>query len=714
MDLYLNDILLELNIDYNDETKYITVMHYACYIGDFELVKCLIENNILIDYDSMYNAIHNKHINILHYLIEHNNDLKRLDNMNNTYLHYTVINNLFEASKLLVEKGCDVNAKNKDNLTPLHCAMFTDNSDLIEFLINLANLNILDHEKNTLLHTAAKRDNIRIITLLLDKGLDVNALNVYNETPIFNTIKIEEYERVVLEKENRILQMKLTTVNNLEIFKLFVNRGALITLQDVNNNTLLHFCKHVEIFKLLLEYDFDVNHKNNNGFTSLHIASEKGNLEIINMLIDKGALLNIKTRFGDTPLHYAIQNEHEDASKLLIDKGADVNSVDNKNVYPIHRAINISSLSIIKHLIEHGADIDVKNNNGLNILSVVCCHNDIEIIKYLFKENQVNEQSHQKFTPLYFAIFKGNLDVVKFLIDHNADVNIKDEEGKTPIYTAVLKGYIHIVQYLIDHGADLYFDKSDPNLLLHTACTDGYNDIMDLLINKGMDVNSLDKDGNTLLYKAAYNNYLDVVKCLIKNNADVTIKITQYTPLHCACFNENVEMIKCLVEHAKDKTKYVNEGLANKQSSLHIVVEHKNIKLIKYLISNGALVNLKDISGNTPLHIAMYYYDDHYDDNIIRYLVYANSDINIKNDLDESSLDIAKRKNITNLMYIEKVNETYVDKEESCKVCLQPYEDKKTITLYCKHKYCVSCVEGLQNNNINTCPTCKRFCYDLI
>lgn len=701
-------------MDYNiNEFQYNIALNNACSTGSLRLVKFLVEKETKIDFDCMYVAIQNKQEDVLKYLIDHNPDLNEVDSKGNSYLHYTVINNLFESTKYLIAKGCDVNIKNNENITPVYCSMTSDNYDMIAFLINIANINIVDDEHNTLLHIAVKRDNFIIADLLIKKGLDVNASNRYLKTPIFYALEIESYERVTLEKDVFKI-VKMNNINNIELFKLLILNGALINLKDAQESSLFHVCRHYDIFKHLIEYGLDVNEKNINGIVPLHITTQRGNLEIVKLLLDNGANVNETTVLGDSALHYAIQHEYEEIVKLLIDKGADINLVNKNKISPIHRAINIESLSLIKYLVKKGVNLDVKNNNGLNILSIVSSFNNLPMIKFLFRQHQINEQSDLKFTALHFATFKGNFSVSKFLIEHGADLNIPDNKGRTPIFHTVSEGHYQIVDYLISNGADINIKDCEQNTLLRLACSRGYVNIIELLISKGMDVNEIDYEGNTLAYIASYTNQLEVVECLLKYNVDVSIKSNNNkTPLHYACIHENINMIKCLIDNVKDKVSYVNELYNNNKSCLHIAVENGNLKIIKLLVSYGASINIKDQNGNTPLHISLFNHLEEDENKMIKYLIFLNADINIKNNLDESPLDMAIEKKISNLMHIEKVNESYVDDYDSCRVCLQTYSSN-SIILDCKHRYCVSCVDNLIFNNIDKCPFCKHFCFVLI
>jgi uncharacterized protein len=85
---------------------------------------------------------------------------------------------------------------------------------------------------------------------------------------------------------------------------------------------------------------------------------------------------------------------------------------------------------------------------------------DLEKVKLLLKEGRsINERDARvKFgwTPLIAAIYQRNTNVVNYLIDSGADVNIPDSSGKTAIMWALGNDEnIDIVKFLIAHGADL-------------------------------------------------------------------------------------------------------------------------------------------------------------------------------------------------------------------------------------------------------------------
>jgi|ETN07SMinimDraft_1059922.scaffolds.fasta_scaffold27627_4 ankyrin repeat protein len=69
----------------------------------------------------------------------------------------------------------------------------------------------------------------------------------------------------------------------------------------------------------------DVNAKDKDGFTPLHLAANKGHKEIVKLLIAEGADVNAKDDGGRTPLHGTAYWGRKEIVELLIAKGADVN-----------------------------------------------------------------------------------------------------------------------------------------------------------------------------------------------------------------------------------------------------------------------------------------------------------------------------------------------------------------------------------------------------
>ena len=79
-------------------------------------------------------------------------------------------------------------------------------------------------------------------------------------------------------------------------------------------------------------------------------------------------------------------------------------------------------------------------------------NNDINKINSILKSGKADINSKDKYceTALMIASYKGNLEIVKLLIDNGADINAKDNEGWNALIEASYEGHLGVVQYLVE------------------------------------------------------------------------------------------------------------------------------------------------------------------------------------------------------------------------------------------------------------------------
>ena len=244
----------------------------------------------------------------------------------------------------------------------------------------------------------------------------------------------------------------------------------------------------------------DITRSMNNEITPLMIASAFKYNDILQALVSAGADLDLKSAKDDkkkiynTALNYSILSENVEGVSILLNAGA---SIDNRSDY-LHDAIEVNNVNIVKLLVNRGIDVNqiAKEENGT----------------YYYEGR----------SPLSLAVFKENAEIVKFLLLHDADVNMDEE----PIlYTAVnwydsyKKSSFNIIRLILDAGAniDVRYSGSTP---LITAIKKGYMDVVKLLIGYGADVNYADKKGKKPLYYAInYSKKNEIIKLLVDEGA---------------------------------------------------------------------------------------------------------------------------------------------------------------------------------------------------
>ena len=125
----------------------------------------------------------------------------------------------------------------------------------------------------------------------------------------------------------------------------------------------------IQAVKNHISRGLDLNTVTEDGFSPLHRAvegdpnteRETENLEIIELLLNKGADVNGKDDNDDTPLHLSI---NRNISELLIEHGADVNVKDSFGSTPLHSIIFNEDKDWVALLITNGADLNLMNEEG--------------------------------------------------------------------------------------------------------------------------------------------------------------------------------------------------------------------------------------------------------------------------------------------------------------------------------------------------------------
>ena len=70
---------------------------------------------------------------------------------------------------------------------------------------------------------------------------------------------------------------------------------------------------------------------------------------------------------------------------------------------------------------------------------------------------------------MFIACQNGHIEIVKYLVEHGADINKRNNDGWSPLLIVCFNGHIEIVKYLMEHGADIKDkDRVVDYLLIYT------------------------------------------------------------------------------------------------------------------------------------------------------------------------------------------------------------------------------------------------------
>ena len=122
---------------------------------------------------------------------------------------------------------------------------------------------------------------------------------------------------------------------------------------------------------------------------------------------------------------------------------------------------------------------------------------DLDYIKILLQTINVNQTGNQAETALHLAAKQGNLELIKMLLDYQADVQAKNIQGWTPLHFAALTGQVEAIQVLLYNKAAIEAKDDLGQTPLHLAALAGQVAAVQLLINHQASVVAIDYKGRT-------------------------------------------------------------------------------------------------------------------------------------------------------------------------------------------------------------------------
>ena len=235
-----------------------------------------------------------------------------------------------------------------------------------------------------------------------------------------------------------------------------------------------------------------------------------------------------------------------------------------------------------------------------------CKEGNLNKVKYFIKEAgyDVNERNEKPLeygrTPLMYAAGKGRFDVVKYLIDHGADVSKEDGYKQTALHYASTNGHLNVVEELLNKGAKVDVENEYCFTPLLLTAKSGYNDVSlyVYLIDHGADVGKKDGHERTALHYASESGHLKVVELLLNKGAEIDVEDEDhFTPLMLSAEKGHNDISLHLINHGAD----VNKKNGLKRTALHYASENGDLNVVKALLTKGAEIDVEDKDCCTPL-----------------------------------------------------------------------------------------------------------------
>ncbi|XP_045198129.2 alpha-latrocrustotoxin-Lt1a-like [Mercenaria mercenaria] len=475
----------------------------------------------------------------------------------------------------------------------------------------------------TLLHFAALGGNVSIFEFLLDQRCDSTVRTYEGNTVLHIAAMFGRFKmvRFICSRFPELIQEK----NNLEftcahlaareghgdVLQILVSRESNITQQVKGGNTILHLAAangHSEIINFMLVVCPDQqNVINEKGLMPVHVAIKHGMLEALNMFLKSGTSIQTKTVDKRTFLHLAAYYGKLEVVKYLCTRKPELmKELDIEGNAVGHDAAASGNVPVMKYLIEKGVDPLSRNKFDTTLLHEASFHGQSEMVKYLTVNNPtllsiVNESGY---TVLFGAAIRGNIEILKFLIDNGVEPKVASLDGSTVLHESAYCGKLEVVRYLCTNYPELTEARNSRSYMpCHFAAQEGHLEVLDVLLYGKTTPLPTTQENQTLLHIASFNKMVPVVKYLCKRFPAIISCVDNEGSLatHYAARGDSIEILQLLIDLGINPDSGTNSG----STILHLAAYDGNTNMVKYLCDTFPhLIHVLDSTGYSAVHYA--------------------------------------------------------------------------------------------------------------
>lgn len=371
-----------------------------------------------------------------------------------TALTHTVLSLIFQMVLHSSQKG------NVDSLSLADFASLSSTCKFIYINSQLIWKNLLVHYHHGFDHGFLKKQVLNTIHAVTYKVifLQLTKLRISFETPhlVFQAAErgCKEMRDLLVANENRIYT---------KVADVFVRKGPMpnptnhkafvrALKKDINIfkkrdkeegwTPLLHasLAGDIDLVRALLAYQafckksdnqiknsFNIDDRNNEGYTALCYAVMHGHLEITRTLLENKANVDATDAFQSTPLLEATVSGDRETVSLLLEHGANIEKADAYGKTPLMHAAEEGQLEILHFLIENNADVKAKDLSG----RTPGFYASYQHSKLATEDSQTQDNNPDKLTTHNAAMRQA--EIVKALLQALAD--LKEKEGNARLFS---------------------------------------------------------------------------------------------------------------------------------------------------------------------------------------------------------------------------------------------------------------------------------------
>jgi len=380
----------------------------------------------------------------------------------------------------------------------------------------------------------------------------------------------------------------------------------------------------------LLTADANPNSTLPSGESVLMTAARSGNGDVVRQLLDAGAATEVTAARGQTALMWAVAQQHTDVVQALLESGANVDArtdvwtevvktspdpwspeyVEERQqggYTPILFAARVGDLPSAMELVDAGSNVDDTSPYGTSATVVAAHSGHGDVASFLLERGADPDAADAGYTALHAAILRKDTELVRTLLEHGADPNVRvvratpirrdavdfylhpSYVGATPFWLAARFGVPDIMYLLAELGAD-------PLAVHHPTYWPGSLGVTE-------DRRIIDEGPTTALMAAAGlggRAPLVAVDRLGRIAESAPVRSTRRDPDPIARETVTLEAVILAAELGVD----VNAANADGNTALHSAARRGYDTVIAYLVEQGARIDATNAAGLTAIDVA--------------------------------------------------------------------------------------------------------------